>query len=197
MKLRPLLQAGAQSGTIMAVSDIGTQVWEKSSSSPSTTTSWKLNELDAARTVRWTVAGVILHGPYFATGFSLLDRQFGVATPLRTVVTKTAAAQFLLFPPYLIALFGLLGVLEGLPPTQVMDKIRHRVPEVFVHGCAFWPVANVVNFALVSPTLRVPYVAACAGVWNSYLSWTNARDDAEGDSVGKAIQQDKKDNIMA
>ena len=193
MKLRHLLQAGAQSGTIMAVSDIGTQVWEKSSSS----STWTLSDLDAARTLRWTVAGIVLHGPYFATGFSFLDRQFGVATSLRTVVTKTAAAQFLLFPPYLIALFGLLGVLEGRPPAHVMDKIQHRVPDVFVHGCAFWPVANMVNFALVSPTMRVPYVAACAGVWNSYLSWTNARGDAERDSVGKAIQQEEKDNIMA
>jgi len=180
MKIRQLLQAGAQSGTIMAVSDLGTQVWEKRSSSASSSSSFSSvaepNELDVTRTLRWTLAGVLLHGPYFGMGFSFLDRRFGGATPsFRTVMTKTAAAQFLLFPPYLIALFGLLGGLEGHPGQVVWDKIRHRVPDVFLHGCAFWPVANLVNFTFVSPTLRVPYVAVCAGVWNSYLSGTNAR----------------------
>ena len=122
-------------------------------------------------------------------GFSLLDRRFGGATTLRTVMTKTATAQFLLFPPYLIALFGLLGVLEGHPGQVVLEKIRHRVPDVFLHGCAFWPVANLVNFTFVSPTMRVPYVAVCAGVWNSYLSWTNARHQ---DDDGKKNRQKRE-----
>lgn len=173
MKLRQLLRAGAQSGTIMAMSDIGTQILEKNLSSSRLLET--ATEHDMQRTLRWTLVGVFLHGPYFSTGFSLLDQRFGVATSLKTVATKTAVAQFVMFPPYLVALFGVMGVLEGHP--QVWGKIRQRVPEAFLSGCAFWPLANGINFTFVSPALRVPYVAACAGAWNSYLSWTNARGD--------------------
>jgi Mpv17 / PMP22 family len=170
MTFRKLLQSGAQSGTIMAMADVGTQWMERNSSSSS-----KNKEYNWQRTLRWTAAGVFLHGPYFVTGFSFLDRRFGAATSIRTVATKTVAAQIVLFPPYLVALFGFMGVMEGHP--HILEKIRHRVPEAFLSGCAFWPVANGINFTFVMPAMRVPYLAACAGIWNSYLSWSNAREE--------------------
>lgn len=174
MKIWRLLQAGAQSGTVMTISDIGIQAWEKDLSLFSSSLEYK-EGFDPQRTLRWTLAGVFLHGPYFLTSFSFLDQRFGTVASLSTVMKKTMVAQFVVFPPYLVALFGFMGVMENHP--DVMNKIRQRVPEVFMTGCAFWPMANVVNFTFIAPTMRVPYLAACAGVWNSYLSWTNARDD--------------------
>lgn len=164
--LRQTLRAGAQSGTIMTVADIATQVIIEGKSLERQDYSW-------TRTLRWTTVGVFLHGPYFFTGFAILDKYFGAATSLRIVAKKTATAQILLFPPYLVALFGVMGVLEQHP--NIPDKIQKRVPETFLSGCLFWPVANAINFTFVSQTMRVPYLAVSAGIWNSYLSWTNAK----------------------
>ena len=102
---------------------------------------------DVYRTLRWTVAGLALHGPYFFVGFSYVDKAIGPATSLMAVAKKTALAQFCLFPPYLVALFGFMGTLEQHP--NVAEKIRTKVPEAFVSGCLYWPVANGLNFALV------------------------------------------------
>jgi len=134
-------------------------------------------EYDANRTLRWTMAGLFLHGPYFYLGFQSIDNRIGVATSLKIVAQKTAIAQFVLFPPYLVALFGCMGVLERHP--NVSEKIRTRVPEAFVSGCLYWPIANGINFGIIPASLRVPYVATAAGLWNSYLSWENARDDQQ------------------
>ena len=128
---------------------------------------------DPFRTFRWAIAGFILHGPYFSLGFSKLDRFFGPATSISTVIKKTAAAQFILFPPYLVGIFGFMGVLEGC--QDVPKKVIERVPEAFLSGCVFWPISNMINFACVPAPFRIPYLATSAGVWNSYLSWTNAR----------------------
>jgi hypothetical protein len=90
---------------------------------------------------------------------------------------KTAVAQFIIFPPYLVALFRLMGVPEQHP--NIGDKIRHRVPEDCMGKFVYWP-SNFqwgINFGMVPATLGVPYLAASAGVWSSYLSWANARDD--------------------
>lgn len=162
----------------MSAADIGTQLFMEGKSLEGDY-SWR-------RTLRWTIAGVFLHGPYFFTGFSVLDKHFGVATSLQTVAKKTAAAQFFLFPPYLVALFGFMGVLENHP--NIPEKIRRRVPETFLSGCVFWPVANILNFSFVSPTMRVPYLAFSAGIWNTYLSWTNAK----GQETFKSSQDDKQ-----
>ena len=131
------------------------------------------HSLDLKRSTRWAVAGLTLHGPYFFFGFRKVDKYFGAVTSMVTVAKKTAAAQFILFPPYLVALFGYMGAMEGI--TDIGGKIRQKVPEAFMGGCVYWPVANGLNFAFCPPYLRVPYLAFSAGVWNSYLSWANAR----------------------
>ena len=128
---------------------------------------------DATRTLRWSVCGLVLHGPYFLAGFSVIDKWLGPATTWKVVVKKTAAAQFVLFPPYLCLLFSLMGILEGHP--NIFEKVQHQVPPAFLGGCIYWPIANGINFSLVPGSMRVPYLAASAGVWNSYLSWSNQR----------------------
>jgi hypothetical protein len=135
---------------------------------------------DISRTSRWTTCGFFLHGPYFLMGFSWLDQRFPnpaqqktMLGSLKVVATKTMTAQIVLFPPYLVLLFGAMGLLEHHP--DLTEKIRTHVPQAFVTGSLYWPVVNSINFALVPPSGRVPYLAVCAGVWNSYLSWSNQR----------------------
>lgn len=169
--------AGLQSGSIMCLADVGTQLCLEGKSFTTTTTD--LLPYDPHRSLRWAAAGILLHGPYFYLGFSKLDQFFGPATTtaattsIRIVAQKTATAQFILFPPYLVAIFSFMGVLEGC--NDIPKKVGARVPETFLSGCIYWPISNGINFALVPATFRVPYLAASAGFWNSYLSWTNAK----------------------
>lgn len=74
-----------------------------------------------------------------------------------------------------------MGAAEGLRSADdIVAKVCKRVPEAFAGGCVFWPVANTINFALVPATMRVPYLAAVGSVWNTFLSWLNAREQALG-----------------
>jgi Mpv17 / PMP22 family len=141
MTWKKALQAGIQSGTIMSVADVTTQ-WLVEVRDFS-----EGGAYDIHRTLRWTVAGLTLHGPYFFLGFSYVDKVVGPATSLKVVAQKTALAQFCLFPPYLVALFGFMGKMEGHP--NIAEKIRTKVPDAFVSGCLYWPIANGLNFALV------------------------------------------------
>eukprot|EP00934_Nitzschia_sp_Nitz4_P009294 Nitzschia sp. Nitz4//scaffold7_size249615//202268//202822//NITZ4_001204-RA/size249615-processed-gene-0.157-mRNA-1//1//CDS//3329558523//9284//frame0 len=171
LTITSILKAGVQSSVIMTMADVGTQLLEKDVDADS--------NLDLHRTLRWTLAGLLLHGPFFYAGFSMLDRRFGAAATLKVVAAKTASAQFILFPPYLVALFGFMGALENHP--NIVEKIKTKVPAAFASGCVYWPIANTINFAVVPPAMRVPYVATSAGVWNSYLSWTNSKKDTAPD----------------
>lgn len=180
----------------MTAADIGTQIFMEGKSLEQQRQDDKNNNNNHyswQRTLRWTMAGICLHGPYFLTGFSILDKHFGAATSLQIVAKKTMTAQLLLFPPYLVALFGFMGALEQHP--DIAQKIRQRIPETFVSGCVFWPIANAINFSNVSPSLRVPYLAVSAGIWNSYLSWTNAKGQqgAEKD-MGQVNTNDDDDD---
>ncbi len=166
------LRAGCQSGTIMGLADAGTQFFIEGKGMEDNSNS----SFDALRTLRWAFLGLVLHGPYFLAGFSMLDKYFATKNGVvgwATVAKKTVTAQCLLFPPYLVLLFGSLGILEKEP--DIPNKIKTRVPQAFMSGCVYWPVANSINFKLVPNHLRVPYLALSAGFWNSYLSYTNQK----------------------
>ncbi|KAG7367162.1 Mpv17 / PMP22 family protein [Nitzschia inconspicua] len=172
MLVSSTLRAGLQSGTIMSLADALTQtVIEKQSSA---------GRYDVMRTLRWGVCGLVLHGPYFLAGFSAIDKRLGAATSWKVVAQKTAIAQFVLFPPYLCLLFSLMGALEGHP--KIIEKVQRQVPKAFLGGCIYWPIANGINFSVVPGSMRVPYLAVSAGIWNSYLSWSNQRGNQTIDS---------------
>jgi len=179
------VRAGMQSASIMTVADIVTQlVVEKRSllAGPAENED-KVHagqevaarrHYDPIRTMRWATVGLTLHGPYFRYCFAKLDHMFaGTAQSLVVVAQKTALAQFLVFPPYLVALFTAMGVMEG--SDDLARKVRTNVPKAFMSGCIFWPVANIFNFALVPSTARVPYLASVGALWNGYLSWMNSK----------------------
>jgi protein Mpv17 len=162
---KAMFRAGLQSGVIMGTADICTQL------------GLEKRQFDAKRTARWASAGLLIHGPYFYYGFSRIDNYFGTATSFGIVLQKTVTAQVVLFAPYLTLLFSYMGVVEGHP--DITQKVKQQVPNAFIVGAFYWPVANSLNFALVPASLRVPYLAAAAGFWNGYLSWSNAKGVSE------------------
>jgi len=187
--LPPIVRAGLQSGTIMATADLFTQ----------TAIEKQQQQLDFRRTGRWAVAGLLIHGPYFYAGFRRLDGYFGAATSWKIVAQKTAAAQCLLFPPYLVVLFAYFGWTEQPQDCYgwhdgIFQKVRRCVPAAFMGGCVFWPVANVLNFGWVPAAWRVPYLAASAGVWNSYLSWSNSHSSTSRHQTSNPAKDNDDDN---
>jgi len=163
--LTPLLKAGMQSGTVMGSADAFVQNCIE-----------EHEVYDPYRSLRWGCAGLLIHGPYFKLGMGKVDAFFGPATNFAQAAKKTAAAQFVLYPPFLCLLFAYMGVTEGLrSPNEIVDKVTKRVPEAFAGGCVFWPVANMVNFSFVSPAMRVPYLATAGCCFNSFLTWLNQR----------------------
>jgi len=135
-----LIRAGVQSGTIMATADVITQYFVEEKHT--------MKQYDPTRTVRWGIAGLICHGPYFFIGFSAIDKyvvgkRSAAAASLAMVAKKTLVAQLVLFPPYLVLLFGLMGVLEGKSTQhEIIQKIRQRVPAAFIGGCVYWYVSS-------------------------------------------------------
>ena len=55
-------------------------------------------EHNVERTMRWSLVGLTLHGPYFFLTFGVIDKLWGAATGLGTVIGKTMTAQIFAFP---------------------------------------------------------------------------------------------------
>eukprot|EP00656_Telonema_subtile_P056803 TRINITY_DN9175_c0_g1_i1.p1 TRINITY_DN9175_c0_g1~~TRINITY_DN9175_c0_g1_i1.p1 ORF type:complete len:221 (-),score=39.89 TRINITY_DN9175_c0_g1_i1:111-773(-) len=173
---RLMLRAGATSGAVMSIADTVAQALE--------TSFFQHSPLDWQRTVRFGIVGVTLHGPYFQRGFAKVDSMFGASLnkagqPLWGVVSKKVlVTQLALNPPFMVLLFGWMGLLEGRAwPGEVLDNIQAKWPSAFWAGNVFWPCANLVNFVFLRPQHRVAYVAGCGAMWNTYVSWLNNKQE--------------------
>lgn len=195
LTLRSVAKAGIQSASIIAIADISTQLvvenrsfitheekgickdTHQASDTTQQPSSSSPGYYDPIRTLRWTVIGLTLHGPYFFLAFGKLDRLFSAST-FANAFKKTAITQLTIFPPYLIALFTYLDVLERQCSDSKTSNndIIPKVQQAFKVGCGFWPIANSINFSFISPHRRIPYLATVGGVWNGYLSYMNAND---------------------
>ncbi|ORZ35182.1 hypothetical protein BCR44DRAFT_332814 [Catenaria anguillulae PL171] len=114
-----ILGASVTAGTLFAVGDVIAQaVTHKAAGGRLTQDSY-----DGLRTARMSFIGFALNGPYFYTGFRILDRYYPtiprnpppVWTPRMQLVRsfgKSVTAHFTVFPPYLIALLSLSTSLQ-------------------------------------------------------------------------------------
>ena len=154
--IRSAAKAGLQSASIMAVADITTQLLVEKRSivahpqlegsvntehqnkitnatkqPPSAPQPIKNYNYDPLRTLRWATVGLTLHGPYFFLSFGKLDQRIigtTVTNSIYTVAKKTAIAQLLIFPPYLVGLFTYMGIMEGGTPPKYSPRYKIVYP---------------------------------------------------------------------
>ena len=169
-----LLRAGMTSGTIMSAADVLAQAIASVAFSSA--------RLDWRRTLRFFLLGLTADGPFWHTGFGLVERVYGPSLSVsgrvlwRVLIQKTLCAQFLLNPPYLIILFTYLGALEGkTSPRALAAHVGAQVPPALKGGMAFWSVANAVNFRFVPPSRRVLFSGVAGALWSTYFSWLTKR----------------------
>jgi len=158
---RRIAQGMLTSGVIHAVSDTVAQVVEGARAP---------GAIDLGRVGKFATVGFLLHGPFFTTFFTAIDRVLGTQRTFRMAMLKSTIGQIVAFPVYLAAFFAFRGALDGAPRAQIEQSIRTKMWPTVVAGTLVWMPANVVNFVLVPAPLRVFYVNLVGVGWNSYLS---------------------------
>ncbi|KAJ3311314.1 hypothetical protein HDV04_004122 [Boothiomyces sp. JEL0838] len=124
--------------------------------------------IDWQQSAKFALIGFTLHGPYFWAGFKFLDRMFGMAKAMPTVLKKAVAGQLLVFPPFSLMFLSYSAILDGKKP---IENIQSQFVPIFINGCGVWPIANVVNFRFVPIQHRMIYINLVGIGWNTYLSY--------------------------
>ena len=122
---------------------------------------------------RFALVGGTLHRPYFLGAFALVDKLplQRVHSTLARAFVKTCVTQVTVFPVFLGLFFPYIALLEGKP----LAEKRSAATNALLHGSLFWPAANMFNFTFVPSSGRVYYAAAVGLMWNTYVSFLNAR----------------------
>jgi protein Mpv17 len=168
--MQPILKASLTSGSVFVLGDITNQIIQKKRNEKDSGKSLLdgLFELDWKQTLQFGFIGSTLHGPYFRKGLQYLDKWFGATTEIKTVLLKSIAGQFIIFPPYVAMYLAYSSVLNGRDPVR---GIVEQFPRIVTNGILVWPFANVINFRFIPMDYRLLYINAVGVGWNSYISW--------------------------
>ena len=171
LDVAPVITKSLTAGVIFGVSDAVAQGIENAA------------QADWPRLVTATLVGLLYFGPAAHCWYATMQRLYPHST-LRAVLSKTLLGQIVFGPIFIIVYFAAaLVAVDGLGLSQLPNKVSADLLPTIVAGLGFWPLVDVVSFAVIAKQKGgeawLPlFVNAASFVWQVYLS-LKARGAAE------------------
>ncbi|CAD7699152.1 unnamed protein product [Ostreobium quekettii] len=126
---------------------------------------------DVGRTFRMAVFGGAIAGPLSHVWFQALDKTVLPDIPKHpiAVVIKSAADQLFMAPLGTVLFYTSLRSMES-QAHMAMATIKAKLVPTLKINYKFWPLAHIINFAMVPPPLRILYVNCMSILWAVVLS---------------------------
>ncbi|EDV45215.1 uncharacterized protein Dere_GG16424 [Drosophila erecta] len=162
MRLKAYLKDGMNAAAVMSLGDAIAQfLFDKK----------PLDELDAGRTLRFGILGLVFVGPALRRWYLFLESRISKTySPMRRGVTKMLVDQALFAPPFTMAMSFLVPLANGEPIDRIRQRILDSYPSILIRNYMLWPAAQIFNFRFVPLGYQVLYAQFIALVWNCYLS---------------------------
>lgn len=74
------------------------------------------------------------------------------------VFSKVALDQVLMAPCMTSVFFAAMAALEGSERSEVVQLVKRKLKPTLLANWTVWPIAHVINFALVPPAQRILYI---------------------------------------
>eukprot|EP00210_Caulerpa_lentillifera_P002188 g2102.t1 len=161
LERRPVITKMWTSGVLNAVGDLLAQFFIE-----------KEAAFDPKRLLVFTGLGVFLVGPTLHYWYGLLARVFTVPGA-KTAFSSLLLDQFAFAPCFCAVFLSTLVVIETRKPALVAPKLQQDFMSTIVMNWRIWIPAQLLNFWIVPPPLRVLFANIVALVWNTYLSYAS------------------------
>ncbi|KAJ1888918.1 hypothetical protein LPJ66_008320 [Kickxella alabastrina] len=90
------------------------------------------------------------------------------------MVLKRVAIDQAVFAPLATGAFVFgMGALEGLGPSELLERGRTQYMDILLVSYALWPAAQLINFSAIPLAYRVPFGSTVSLFWNTYLGWSS------------------------
>jgi len=138
----------------------------------------QLFQQDWNRTLHVAITGMIFTGPIAHGWYQVLESIVTIKHKALGLVARMILDAFIFSPIAVGGYFTVRTVLEAKPDEivdQLYEKLSRKYWDALEASWKFWPVANIVNFSLVSVPFRVLYNNLLSIFWNTYLTHLNSQ----------------------
>lgn len=126
------------------------------------------------RTLQIGITGLVFNGPISHAWYQLLERVVWARHAVVALAIKLVLDAAFFSPVAVAGYFTVRAVLEGEGVDGVVARLRLKWLAGVQASWSFWPLANIINFALVPLQLRVLYNNVLSLGWTGFLSHLNA-----------------------
>eukprot|EP00892_Ulva_mutabilis_P011805 jgi/Ulvmu1/8998/UM005_0089.1 len=156
--------------TAMAACGLGDCI-AQISSSKAPTLERRFACLDALRTARLALFGLLWTGPSGHVFYGVLDKIFKSQSlgRLAVIAGKVGVDQLVYSPICMMVFFAWVNV-ACLTPGKAPEEISQKLVPSVTMGWLLWTPAMIVNMALVPANLRMLYINVVSLVWTNILS---------------------------
>lgn len=138
------------------------------------TTAKKTSTYDPYRTVRALIIGGLAAIPGYHW-FLFLARNFNYSSKVGSIVLKVMINQVIFTPIFNSYFFGMQSLLTGAGWNDIVQRIKHTVPQSWMNSWKIWPAVTAFSFAFIRVELRGLFAGVIAIGWQTYLSVLNQR----------------------
>ena len=132
----------------------------------------RADKLDLAGVKNVALFGASVAAPFFHFWYRFLDTRFVGTTPLtiaKKVVLDQLVASSSVSALFLVAIPGFQGETDLAGSESLL---RRKFLSIYLTGCVFWPLAQIINFRFVAPRYRVAYLGCAAFLWTNIMCFS-------------------------
>jgi len=126
-------------------------------------------KIDYQRVLTMTSVGICFSGPVLHYWYTSLDK-IVVGTGRSVYIKKMLLDQGVFAPVVISCFMGIMNTIHGKSLQDTQTKIKNDLFYALKANWMLWPAAQLINFSLVPPNLRVLYTSIVSIFWNIFLS---------------------------
>ncbi|CAK1552039.1 unnamed protein product [Leptosia nina] len=158
----PLLRGMASYGVIWPVSSFIQQTFEGRN--------FEDNSYDWLRCARFGLYGSCYVAPTLYTWLTIASTVWP-ATTLKSALIKTFFETITYTPFAMCSFYFGMSLLEGNAFDEAVAEVKAKFWPTYKVGASVWPIIAVMNFWLIPPANRVPFISVCSLIWTCFLAY--------------------------
>ncbi|CAD0196798.1 unnamed protein product [Chrysodeixis includens] len=161
----PLLRGMASYSVIWPTSSLVQQTFERN----------KFGDYDWWRCARYGLYGSCYVAPTLYSWLTIANIMWP-GNSIRAGIIKTFVETLTYTPFAMCSFYFTMSLLESKPFNEAVAEVEAKFMPTYKMGVSIWPAIAMINFCLIPPRNRVPFISLCSLVWTCFLAYMKHLD---------------------
>ncbi|XP_013200051.2 mpv17-like protein [Amyelois transitella] len=150
-------------------------IWPTSSLIQQTFEGKTIENYDWQRCARYGVYGSCYVAPTLYSWLTIANIMWP-GTTLRVGLIKTLVETLTYTPFAMCSFYFIMSMLEMKPFHEAVAEVKAKFWPTYKVGASIWPAVALINFCLIPPRNRVPFISCCSLIWTCFLAYMKHLD---------------------